>query len=197
MHFKYKSYLLELVQNLHYLLASSPGHSQILSYSRGEKLGEGLRSLLCHRPEMVDSVSTNWVHITYWPSPPFPIRDVTMFLCLLLIFPYSCEIKSGSGLGVRLLSQILASTLPLSVCAPENPNLNRQHSLILFLLFFSPGCFNVASCAGEAGSLQSCVALTKRFPLVNVCKHHNKTFVYITGRIYKYHDMLVSCHLWQ
>ena len=39
-------------------LASSPRHSQILSRSRGEKSGEGLGSLLCHGPEMVDSVST-------------------------------------------------------------------------------------------------------------------------------------------
>ena len=39
-------------------LASSPGHSQILSHSRGEKSGEGLGSKLCHRPEMVDLVST-------------------------------------------------------------------------------------------------------------------------------------------
>ena len=39
-------------------VASSPGHSQILSRSRGEKLGEGLVPLLRHGPEMVDSVST-------------------------------------------------------------------------------------------------------------------------------------------
>ena len=37
-------------------VASSPGHSQILSRSRGEKSGEGLGSLLRHGPEMVDSV---------------------------------------------------------------------------------------------------------------------------------------------
>ena len=46
-------------------VASSPGHSQILSRSRGEKLGEGLESKLRHGPEMVDLVSTNRVHITY------------------------------------------------------------------------------------------------------------------------------------
>ena len=40
------------------ILASSPGHSQILSRSCGEKSGEGLVPLLRHRPEMVDSVST-------------------------------------------------------------------------------------------------------------------------------------------
>ena len=36
-----------------------------LSRSRGEKSGEGLRSKIRHGPEMVDSVSTNRVHITY------------------------------------------------------------------------------------------------------------------------------------
>ena len=39
-------------------LASSPGHSQILSRSRGDISGEGLILLLRHGPEMVDSVST-------------------------------------------------------------------------------------------------------------------------------------------
>ena len=39
-------------------LASSPGYSQILSRSCGEKLGEGLEPLLCLGPEMVDTVST-------------------------------------------------------------------------------------------------------------------------------------------
>ena len=57
-------------------VASSPGHSQILSSSRGEKSGEGLGSKLRHGPEMVDLVSTNQVHVTYKPSPPFPVRDV-------------------------------------------------------------------------------------------------------------------------
>jgi len=38
-------------------IASSPGHSQILSRSYGEKSGEGLGSKLCHGLEMVDSVS--------------------------------------------------------------------------------------------------------------------------------------------
>ena len=41
------------------VLASSPGHSQILSRSCGEKSGEGLGAKLRHGPEMVDSVSTN------------------------------------------------------------------------------------------------------------------------------------------
>ena len=40
-------------------VASSQGHPQILSPSRGEKSGEGLGSLLHHRPEMVGSVSTS------------------------------------------------------------------------------------------------------------------------------------------
>ena len=40
------------------LIPSSPCHAQILSRSRGEKSGEGLGTLLCHRPQMVDSVST-------------------------------------------------------------------------------------------------------------------------------------------
>ena len=39
-------------------VASSPGHSQILSRSHGEKSGEGLGAKLRHRPEMVDSVCT-------------------------------------------------------------------------------------------------------------------------------------------
>ena len=39
-------------------LASSPGHSKILSRSCGEKSGEGLVPLPRHGPEMVDSVST-------------------------------------------------------------------------------------------------------------------------------------------
>ena len=46
-------------------VASSPGPSQILSHSCGEKLGEGLGSKLRHGPELVDSVSTNRVHVTY------------------------------------------------------------------------------------------------------------------------------------
>ena len=54
------------------------GHCQILSHTCGEKLGEGLGSLLLHRPEMVDTVATNQVHIMYYPCPPFPVRDVIM-----------------------------------------------------------------------------------------------------------------------
>ena len=39
-------------------LALSPGPSQILSRSRGEKPGEGLGAKLRHGPKMMDSVST-------------------------------------------------------------------------------------------------------------------------------------------
>ena len=38
------------------MVASSPGHSQILSRSYGEKLREGLGTLLRHGPEIMDSV---------------------------------------------------------------------------------------------------------------------------------------------
>ena len=41
------------------IIASSPDPSQILSRSRGEKLGEGLGIKLRHGPEMVDSVNKN------------------------------------------------------------------------------------------------------------------------------------------
>ena len=41
------------------IIASSPDHSQILSHSRGEKSEEGLGSLVCHKLEVVDTVSTN------------------------------------------------------------------------------------------------------------------------------------------
>ena len=60
------------------ILGSSPDHSQILSCSRGEKLGEGLVPILHYGPEMVDS-----------------------------IFLHCCEIKSGSGLGTRLRVSIV------------------------------------------------------------------------------------------
>ena len=46
----------------YYTVASSPGHSQILSRSHGEKSGEGLGSKLRHGQEMVDSVSTKLRH---------------------------------------------------------------------------------------------------------------------------------------
>ena len=84
------------------ILALSTGHSQILSRSHEGKSGEGLGSLLHHGPEMVDTVSTNQVRIMYEPSPPFPVREIVLIPGLLPIFLYSCEIKSGSGLGTRL-----------------------------------------------------------------------------------------------
>ena len=66
------------------ILASSPGHSQILSRRHGEKLGEGLGSLLHHRLEMVDSVNTESTisglrrsnDPRLIPNPPFPVCDV-------------------------------------------------------------------------------------------------------------------------
>ena len=81
----------------------------ILSCSHGEKSGEGLGSKLRHGPERVDSVSTNRVHVTYWPSPLFLVCDVAMIPGLLLIFLHGCKIKSGRGLGMRLplWSQVL------------------------------------------------------------------------------------------
>ena len=51
---------------------------------------------------MVDSVSTNRVHVTHKPSPPFPVHDAVLIPGLLPIFLHGCEIKSGSGLGTRL-----------------------------------------------------------------------------------------------
>jgi len=75
-------------------VASSPGHSQILSCSCGEKLGEGLGSLLRHGPEIVDSVSMNQVH-HFW--------SLTMITGLLPIFLHGCKIKSENGLGTRLV----------------------------------------------------------------------------------------------
>ena len=57
-------------------VALSPGPSQILSLSRGEKSGECLGSKLRHGPEMVDSVSTNQVHVT---DRVHHFRSVTWF----------------------------------------------------------------------------------------------------------------------
>ena len=84
------------------ILASSPGPSQVLPRSRGEKSWEGLGSKLCHGAEMVDSVSTNRVHITYWPNSPFPVCDVLLIPGLVPIFLHGCKTKSGRGLGTRL-----------------------------------------------------------------------------------------------
>ena len=54
----HKRLVLQVAEWLTAELASSPGPSQILSLSHGEKSGEGLGAKLCHGPEMVDSVST-------------------------------------------------------------------------------------------------------------------------------------------
>ena len=50
------------------------GYSQILSCSHGER-SEGLGS---NGLEMVDSVRTNWVHVTYKSSRPFPVRVIVL-----------------------------------------------------------------------------------------------------------------------
>ena len=84
-----------------YSLASLSGCSQILSHSRGEKLGEGFGSLLRHRLEMVDSVSINRA------SPPFPVHDIVLIPGLLQIFLHGCEIKSGSGLMNEAIYSLL------------------------------------------------------------------------------------------
>ena len=106
-----------------YYIALSPGHSQILSRSHGEKSGEGLGSKLRHGPEMVDSVSTNWVHVTYWPSPPFPVHDIVLIPGFLLIFLHGCEIKSGNGLGTRLGIIVLPSQNCRLHCSWHPPGL--------------------------------------------------------------------------
>ena len=63
-----------------------------LFHSHREKLGQGLGSLLRHRPEMVDSVSM-WTRF---------VLTIAMIPGLLLIFLHGYEIESGSGLGTRL-----------------------------------------------------------------------------------------------
>jgi len=90
-------------------LASSPGHSQILSRSHGEKSGEGLVLLLHHGPEMVDL-----------PSPPFPVCDVAMIPGLLLIFLHGCEINLNSGPGTRLGSAHNECCCVVSTCTTQN-----------------------------------------------------------------------------
>ena len=88
-------------------VASSPGHSQILSHSHGEKSGEGLGSLLRHGPEMVDSVSiiesyvlTKSISGLRRSNDPRPSPD----------FLHGCEIKSGSGLATRLVHGLVLPT---------------------------------------------------------------------------------------
>jgi len=55
---------------------------------------------------MVDTVSTQC------GRPPFPVRDVVMIPGLLPIFHHECEIKSGSGLWMRL-------SYHLKYCSPS------------------------------------------------------------------------------
>ena len=43
---------------------------------------------------MVDSVSRNRVHFTYYPSPPFPVRDVVLLPGLLPILSRSPDFSS-------------------------------------------------------------------------------------------------------
>ena len=60
-------------------VASSPGYSQILSHSRGEKSGEGLVPILRHGPEMVDSILTlcrlNFIMMATWPRNIRPVQQ--------------------------------------------------------------------------------------------------------------------------
>ena len=76
-------------------------------------------SKLRHGPEIVDSVSTNQVHITYCPRPPFPVRDVVLITGLLPIFLHGCEIKSWSGLGTRLGDRPILTAVVDSLIASE------------------------------------------------------------------------------
>ena len=105
------------------VIASSPGPFQILSRSHGEKSREGLRSKLCHGPEMMNSVSTSWTQFVL-PSPPFPVRDVVLVPGLLPVFLHGCEIKSGSGLGTRLGKlfselKLVTDNLSLYLCSSQ------------------------------------------------------------------------------
>ena len=43
----------------------------------------------------------------YYPSPPFPVRDIVLIPGLLPIFLHGCEIKSGRGLGTRLRGSLV------------------------------------------------------------------------------------------
>ena len=55
-------------------------------------------------------------------SPPFPVCDVAMIPGLLPIFLHGCEIKSGSGLGMRLslLTFIVLSLISANVDFPTD-----------------------------------------------------------------------------
>ena len=60
-------------------VASSPGPSQILSRSRGEKSGEGLGSKLRHRPEIVDSPQ---LRDKIWEGPEDEAMNNALFTSL-------------------------------------------------------------------------------------------------------------------
>ena len=81
-----------------------------------EKLGDGLGSKLRHGPEMVDSV-----------SPPFPVRDVVLIPDHLPIFLHSSEMKSGSGLGMRL--GFPAPDKPSGGTTPKRPSENTGKTI--------------------------------------------------------------------
>ena len=86
------------------IVASTPGPSQIF-LTAVEKNQEKAwdQNYVTDRPEMVDSVSINRVHVTYWPSPRSSVRDVILIPGFLLIFLHGCKIKSGRGQGMRLV----------------------------------------------------------------------------------------------
>ena len=90
-------------------------HSQVLSRSYEEKLGEGQRSLLWHGPEMVDTVQTKSTIHTNHVHHSFLVCLLVMIPGLLLIFLHGYRIKSGSGLGMRLLPDVALSTCRAAV----------------------------------------------------------------------------------
>ena len=150
----------KIVPNSSAVLASSPGPSHILSCSRGEKSWEGLGSKLHHGPEMVDSVSTNRVHVMYRPSPPFPVRDVVLikttnrvhvtywlsppFLVrdavlipsLLPIFLHSCS-----------LPKLLIAHIQWVMCF-SNSSKRGLHPPLIELLIYSELCASVIQVRG-------------------------------------------------
>ena len=81
------------------LLASSPGHSQILSRSRGEKSEKAWDH--CY---IMDRKC--WTRLVQTKSTLHTNHDVAMTPGLLPIFLHDCKIKSGSGLGTRLMSSL-------------------------------------------------------------------------------------------
>ena len=108
----------------------SPLDSQILSRSSGEKSGEGLGSKLRHGLEMVDSVST--------------LTRTRFVLTKSTIFLHDCEIKSGSGLGTRLVYVVKFPGTNQVVCTtPKRPS---ENTASLFSPFFtSPSLPSVPS----------------------------------------------------